>query len=66
MEDYYFVSQGKTRIPGVNDAEEMWVTEVSVLNWKPSKSLDQIAIQVSLEFLLQFFRVSQFTTVFPD
>lgn len=32
MEDYYFVSQGKTRIPGVNDAEEMWVTEVSVLN----------------------------------
>jgi hypothetical protein len=30
MEDYYFVSQGKTRIPGVNDAEEMFATEVSV------------------------------------
>jgi hypothetical protein len=32
MEDYYFVSQGKTRIPGVNDAEELLVTEVSVLS----------------------------------
>jgi len=43
MEDYYFVSQGKTRIPGVNDAEELLVTEVSVLSWKTSKSLDQVS-----------------------
>jgi hypothetical protein len=32
MEDYYFVSQGKTRIPGVNDGEEMELTDVSLLN----------------------------------
>lgn len=30
MEDYYYVSQGKTRIPGVNDGEEMEVTDVSL------------------------------------
>lgn len=31
MGDYIFVSQGKTRIPGVNDAEEMLITDVSEL-----------------------------------
>lgn len=29
MGDYIYVSQGKTRIPGVNDAEEMLITDVS-------------------------------------
>lgn len=27
--DYWYISQGKTRIPGVNDAEEMELTDVS-------------------------------------
>lgn len=31
MEDYYFVSQGKTRIPGVSDYEEFEITDVSLL-----------------------------------
>jgi len=30
MEDYYFVSQGKTRIPGVSDYEEFEITDVSL------------------------------------
>ena len=29
IEDYFYVSQGKTRIPGVNDCEEMVYTDVS-------------------------------------
>lgn len=33
MGDYIYVSQGKTRIPGVNDAEEMLITDVSELLW---------------------------------
>lgn len=27
--DYYYISQGKTRIPGVNDLEDMEGTDVS-------------------------------------
>ena len=27
--DYYYISQGKTRIPGVNDSSEMEETDVS-------------------------------------
>jgi len=27
--DYYYISQGKTRIPGVNDGEEFQITDVS-------------------------------------
>lgn len=29
---YYFVAQGKTSIPGVDDAEEMRITDVSPTN----------------------------------
>lgn len=29
INDYYFVSQGKTSIPGVDDGEELLVTDVS-------------------------------------
>lgn len=29
--DYHYISQGKTRIPGVNDGEEFQVTDVSVI-----------------------------------
>ena len=29
IHDYFFVSQGKTEIPGVDDAEEMRLTDVS-------------------------------------
>lgn len=29
INDYHFVSQGKTAIPGVDDGEEMMVTDVS-------------------------------------
>ena len=31
IHDYYFVSQGKTDIPNVDDAEEMRLTDVSSL-----------------------------------
>lgn len=27
--DYWYISQGKTRIPGVNDGEDMEATDVS-------------------------------------
>lgn len=30
IEEYYFISQGKTRIPGVNDGDEFEVTDVSI------------------------------------
>lgn len=36
MGDYIYVSQGKTRIPGVNDAEEMLITDVSELRVQES------------------------------
>lgn len=29
VNDYYYVSQGKTSIPGVDDNEEMSITDVS-------------------------------------
>jgi len=29
ISDYYYISQGKTRIPGVNDGEEFQITDVS-------------------------------------
>lgn len=29
VNDYHFVSQGKTAIPGVDDGEEMTITDVS-------------------------------------
>jgi len=29
IEDYVYINQGKTRIPGVNDCEEMLLTDVS-------------------------------------
>lgn len=29
MADYPFINQGKTRIPGVNDCENMEITDVS-------------------------------------
>lgn len=29
VNDYYFVSQGKTSIPGVDDSEEFRITDVS-------------------------------------
>lgn len=31
--DYYVVSQGKTTIPGVDDAEELGLTDVRI-NWQ--------------------------------
>lgn len=31
INDYYFVSQGKTSIPGVDDSEEFRITDVSAL-----------------------------------
>jgi len=29
ISDYYYISQGKTRIPGVNDGEQLQITDVS-------------------------------------
>lgn len=29
ISDYHFISQGKTRIPGVNDGEQFEITDVS-------------------------------------
>lgn len=31
IKDYHYVSQGKTEIPGVDDAEEARLSDVSVL-----------------------------------
>lgn len=40
--DYYYISQGKTRIPGVNDASDMEDTEVSPHNVQKACFLDPI------------------------
>lgn len=43
--DYWYISQGKTRIPGVNDGEDMEATDVSPTSqgvfepWRNSDSL---------------------------
>ena len=33
VHDYYFVSQGKTTIPGLDDGEELFTTDVSASLW---------------------------------
>jgi len=33
IHDYYFVSQGKTTIPGLDDGDELLVTDVSAVIW---------------------------------
>lgn len=33
VHDYYFVSQGKTTIPGLDDGDELLVTDVSATIW---------------------------------
>lgn len=33
IHDYYFVSQGKTTIPGLDDGDELVVTDVSATTW---------------------------------
>lgn len=33
IHDYYFVSQGKTTIPGLDDGEELLITDVSASLW---------------------------------
>lgn len=33
IQDYYFVSQGKTTIPGLDDGDELLFTDVSAMIW---------------------------------
>lgn len=37
IKDYYFVAQGKTSIPGVDDGEELELTDVRYFRLKYSK-----------------------------
>lgn len=34
IRDYHFVSQGKIEIPGVDDSEEMGLTDVSIVDFQ--------------------------------
>ena len=61
--DYHFVSQGKTTIPGVDDAEEMFICDVSPFHLKHETKLlfdyffDPMCIsQRSNPFLIFFAR----------
>ena len=38
--DYHFVSQGKTTIPGVDDAEEMYICDVRLSCQKHNGSVE--------------------------
>lgn len=49
VNDYYFVSQGKTTIPGLDDGEELLITDVSAC--KPASKYDDTIYQL---FFLSF------------
>ena len=49
IHDYYFVSQGKTTIPGLDDGEELLITDVSASLWPVKHSS------------LAMFRMEKFT-----
>lgn len=44
IEEYKFINQGVTRIPGVNDSEELLITDVSVNNSNVNGTLLQNSI----------------------
>lgn len=44
IEEYKFINQGVTRIPGVNDSEELLITDVSVNNFNVNGTLLQNSI----------------------
>lgn len=60
--DYWYISQGKTRIPGVNDGEDMEATDVSPAP-RVSSSLGEI--QTPLVPLVKLFKnINLFQTNF--
>lgn len=50
IQDYYYVSQGKTRIPNVNDTEEFLLTDVSEL-WKTHFKITQDLTVLKINFI---------------
>lgn len=56
VNDYYFVSQGKTTIPGLDDGEELLVTDVSAcLRSSKNIALSKLWIIPRIERELMFF-----------
>lgn len=47
VHDYYFVSQGKTTIPGLDDGEELLITDVSASLWPAKHYLATFKIELS-------------------
>lgn len=64
MGDYIYVSQGKTRIPGVNDAEEMLITDVSELWWDALLRAFELAAAPGPVPLLQYLYFSSLSFFF--
>ncbi|XP_026689240.1 myosin heavy chain, muscle-like isoform X2 [Diaphorina citri] len=52
IEEYYFISQGKTRIPGVNDGSEFELTDVSIVDRLISSLEIPLILLLSLEMPL--------------
>ena len=49
IHDYYFVSQGKTTIPGLDDGEELLITDVSASFWPVKHSFSSLSLSLSLQ-----------------
>lgn len=46
IHDYYFVSQGKTTIPGLDDGEELLITDVSASFWLVKHSFSSLSSDI--------------------
>lgn len=51
VNDYYFVSQGKTTIPNVDDGEECTLTDVRLWRWRWSQDSRLLFTFTTLEYL---------------
>lgn len=55
IHDYYFVSQGKTTIPGLDDGEELLITDVSASFWPVKHSFSSLSSDIRDWGRVRFF-----------
>lgn len=55
IHDYYFVSQGKTTIPGLDDGEELLITDVSASFWPVKHSFSSFSSDIRDRGRVRFF-----------
>lgn len=55
IHDYYFVSQGKTTIPGLDDGEELLITDVSASFWPVKHSFSSLSSDIRDRGRVRFF-----------